>query len=277
MPLAIEKPKMSSLTSSTLTVAMVLVLLILIFPFNKVYGDEQQDSCSRRCGVHNISHPFRLKDSPKKCGNKRYTLSCEDNNQLILCYEFKKFYFLTGEFRKYYVQSINYNNFTIRLLDFSLGYSNYSRPPDYSFGVYNLSYFLSSPYQFYQYKNHSKNILTKSLLHVSCPNKAATGNCMNSTLYSQYRNSFYVDGYKKSLSDLRLRDTCHIEFVYLTSWNVEDNDDKNNISCMGVRRMIFYGFELSWINSHCIDGWYVNNHGHCVLEGNLLHINIKNG
>jgi hypothetical protein len=39
---------------------------------------------------------------------------------------------------------------------------------------------------------------------------------------------------------------------------------------MGVRRMIFYGFDLSWINSHCIDGWYVNNHGHCVLEGNLL-------
>ncbi|MCI24926.1 kinase-like protein, partial [Trifolium medium] len=58
----------------SLTLAMVVVVvlpILIIFPYNnKVYGDEQQDSCSQRCGVHNISHPFRLKDSPENCGDK---------------------------------------------------------------------------------------------------------------------------------------------------------------------------------------------------------------
>jgi hypothetical protein len=63
---------MSSLTSAAL--AFVVVLLILIFP-HKVYGNEYQESCSRRCGVHNISYPFRLKDSPKKCGDNILVLT----------------------------------------------------------------------------------------------------------------------------------------------------------------------------------------------------------
>jgi hypothetical protein len=57
-----------------------------------VYGDEQQRQqqlCSTRYGVHNISYLFRMEDSPKKCGDERYMLSCEDNNQLILYYESK--------------------------------------------------------------------------------------------------------------------------------------------------------------------------------------------
>ncbi|MCI64418.1 kinase-like protein, partial [Trifolium medium] len=71
-------------------------------------------------------------------------------------------------------------------------------------------------------------------------------NCMNSTLYSQYENSFYVDGYNESLSDLGLGDKCRIEFMYLTSWPLEHDGRRgnNNISCMDIRHMMFYGFEL---------------------------------
>jgi hypothetical protein len=51
-----------------------------------VIANEQQDPCSRKCGVHTISHPFQLENnSPPECGDQRYTLSCE-NNQLILYY-----------------------------------------------------------------------------------------------------------------------------------------------------------------------------------------------
>jgi hypothetical protein len=81
---------------------------------------------------------------------------------------------------------------------------------------------------------------------------------MNNTLHSQYVNSFYVDGYDKFLSELWiLEDGCRIEFMYLTTWDVEDiNNNNSNISCTDIRRMMFHGFELSWLNSLCDDGWF---------------------
>ncbi|XP_058724482.1 rust resistance kinase Lr10-like [Vicia villosa] len=236
--------------ASSITLVMVAVLLILIFPPNKAYGsDEQQQLCSRRCGVHNISSPFRLKDSPENCGDTRYNLSCENNNQLIL-YDIS--------YGRYYVQSINYNNFTIRLLDFNLVYSNYSLPPDYSLGLYNLSY--TFPYlDYYQYKNGSYYTLAKSILFVSCPNHrmeySYVGNCMNISSYSQYGNPFYVGAYSKSISELGLGDGCRIEFKYVTSWDLQDGNN-NNTSCTDFRRMMLYGFELSWLNSLCKHGWF---------------------
>jgi hypothetical protein len=270
LPLAIiGKPKMPSLT-------LVVVLLLLIFSYNVDGDDEHQESCSRRCGVHNISHPFRLKDSPEKCGDKRYILSCEDNNQLILYYEFEEYH------GKYYVQSINYNNFTIRLLDFNLASSNNSIPRYFSLGIYNFSSYYDSPYlTYYQYKNRIDHRLTKSILYVSCPNCTDQhsyvvdegANCLSNSSYSQYENSFYVDGYGKTLSELGLRDGCRIEFMFLTSWSLEDGNN-NNISCMDIDRMMSYGFEVSWVNSLCKDGWHVeldqHNNTQCRPPCNLL-------
>ncbi|KAL5071036.1 hypothetical protein RYX36_021923 [Vicia faba] len=239
---------MSSLTSAALT--LVVVLLVLIFEYNKVHGDEQQESCSRRCGVHNISAPFRLKDSPENCGDKRYNLSCEDNKQLILYYR---------SFGKYYVQSINYNNFTIRLLDFNLLYSNNSIPPDYSLGLYDFSYYIFPYLDYYRYKNGTDYALTKSMLFVSCPNRmeySYIGNCMNISSYTEYGNPFYIGVYRKTISELGLGDGCRIEFMYPSSWDLQDRNN-NNISCTDIRRMMLYGFELSWLNSLCKeDGWF---------------------
>jgi len=250
---------------ASLTLVVVVVVLV-IFPYT-VYSDEHK-SCSRSCGVHNISHPFRLKDIPKHCGDKRYILSCEEN-QLILNY---------GSFGKYYVQSINYNNFTIRLLDFNL--VNFS-PPYYSLGLYNFSSSItspsSSPYLFYKLSsystpsstNYTDHILTKSVLYVSCPNwmeYSYISNCMSSGSYSQHGNRFYVGRYSKSLSELGMKDGCRVEFMYLTSLNFEDGNN-SNISCKDFRRMMYYGFEFSWLNSICNHGWYAEldhyNQLHC--------------
>jgi hypothetical protein len=255
---------MSSLTSR-------VMLLILIFHCNNiVYGDEQQESCSTKCGVHNISHPFRLKDSPKKCGDKRYILSCEENDQLILYY-----------FGKYYVQSINYNNFTIRLLDINnLGYSNYSLPP-HPLGLYNFTSRSHEPVRLpYQVYRDRFIPLTKSILDVRCPNNVQNSfdevvACMNITHENLFVN--YRFGSDKSLSKLDLGDGCRIEFMYLTSWPFENGGrpGNNNVSCSDIRRMMFYGFELSWLNSFCKDGWSayldINNHLICFhSSGNLL-------
>ena len=237
---------------ATLNLLVVLVML-LILPYNNVHGDEQQESCSTRCGVHNISHPFRLKDSPEKCGDERYNLSCEDNDQLILYY---------GSFGKYYVQSINYNNFTIRLLDFNtLGYSNYSLQP-HPLGFYNFTSRTIDPIAL-PYRIFGDYIdLLKSMLYVTCPNRVQYSSgiyfdaaCMNiSNSYELQKGNYVVFG-DKSLLELGLGDGCRIELMFLTSWPFEHGGN-NNISCTDIRRMMFYGFELSWLNSLCKHGWY---------------------
>jgi hypothetical protein len=101
---------------------------------------------------------------------------------------------------------------------------------------------------------------------------------MNNTLYSQYEDSFFVDSYNKSMSELGLGDGCHIEFMYLTSWPLEvdhgGGGGNNNMSCTDIRNMMFYGFELSWINSLSKYGWYAklndNNQSKCEPSGNFL-------
>ncbi|XP_017973196.1 PREDICTED: rust resistance kinase Lr10 isoform X2 [Theobroma cacao] len=59
------------------------------------------------CGsIQNISYPFRLNSDPHNCGVPRYNSSCQNNLTV-----------LNLKSGKYYVQAINYNNYTIRLVD----------------------------------------------------------------------------------------------------------------------------------------------------------------
>lgn len=261
----------------------VLVLLTIILYKGSCSSDIAPTECSRWCGVHNVSHPFRLRDSPAKCGDKRYTLSCEeDNNQ-------QQQLVLHLGYGKYYVQSINYNNFTIRLVDANLSLlqysSNYSLPP-YSLGLYDLNISnIRGPYHEYPYYRFSDIIiLVKAMVLVRCPNRVDSSGsqhfdidgaiCMNTSSYA-HGSSLYVVYGNESLGGLGLGDTCRIEFMYLTSWPVEIFQGRgNNMSCTDIRRILFYGFELSWINSLCEDGWYVrqidgNHQPRCVSLGLL--------
>jgi hypothetical protein len=101
---------------------------------------------------------------------------------------------------------------------------------------------------------------------------------MNSS--NSYEKSFYANidfGPSKYLLELGLRNTCRIEFMYLTSWPLHHGN--NNISCMDIRRMVFYGFELSWLNSVCkgLDAnAYINadNQPRCPPSGLASHNSI---
>uniref|UniRef100_F6H855 Protein kinase domain-containing protein n=1 Tax=Vitis vinifera TaxID=29760 RepID=F6H855_VITVI len=61
------------------------------------------------CGeIQNISNPFRLKGDPSGCGEPDYELVCENNRTMLNGAR-------KGE--KYYVADINYDHYTIRLVD----------------------------------------------------------------------------------------------------------------------------------------------------------------
>lgn len=91
--------------SSALTALVALLVVVIIYrAFSADYGHLCSPSS---CGeIHNISYPFSLRGDPKYCGDRRYTLSCENNHTVLYLYA-----------GKYYVQQINYDNYTIRVVD----------------------------------------------------------------------------------------------------------------------------------------------------------------
>ncbi|KEH40313.1 stress-induced receptor-like kinase [Medicago truncatula] len=182
------------------------------------------------CGkITNITHPFRLKDDPTSCGDPRYELSCENNITMLTL--------LSG---KYYVKSINYNNYTIRLVDPGIEEGDCSTIPHYYLYNYNFSssyiYDSVDPYQTYQrrivdttiYENAEALTLEilkypttlqmfQHVIYMNCsspvrddPVYADAAACMNKS-NSQGGHVYAIAG------DLKVRDykddDCHVEVV----------------------------------------------------------------
>ncbi|GMY07482.1 rust resistance kinase Lr10-like isoform X2 [Fagus crenata] len=235
--------------------------------------DEVNHQCPpSSCGnILNISYPFRLKSDPETCGDLRYSLSCENNLTVLYLFEGQS---------KYYVQEINYNNYTIRIVDSGIQKDNYSSTPTYSLNHYKFSSF-TSVYTTYQPKrtktNYIKHKLSRSAVFLSCDCKTP----VNSLFYldsstcidngDQYASSNSSkdngDQYSSNTSishskSKRYRyvrvgtttatdvgDSCKVEQMFLTSW--PGNEDPNNISCTDVHNELIYGFELSWLQDYC--------------------------
>ncbi|GMI79380.1 hypothetical protein like AT5G38260 [Hibiscus trionum] len=70
------------------------------------------------CGNVEIRSPFRLKDQPPKCGNKRFELECNRNRTVSFPMKYGNFYVL----------GISYVNQTLRIVDASLVDGNCSVP-----------------------------------------------------------------------------------------------------------------------------------------------------
>uniref|UniRef100_A0A2C9W220 Protein kinase domain-containing protein n=1 Tax=Manihot esculenta TaxID=3983 RepID=A0A2C9W220_MANES len=109
------------------TIGEIVIFVFLLISQTCKGGDSNQcppSSCGKN---HNISYPFRLQTDPKNCGNHSYELSCENNLTVLN---------LNGG--RYFVQSINYDNFTIRLVDAGVHPDNWSSIPRFPF-IYDLS------------------------------------------------------------------------------------------------------------------------------------------
>ncbi|KAL6192136.1 hypothetical protein ACLB2K_038523 [Fragaria x ananassa] len=150
---------------------------------------------SGHCGNIQISSPFRLQGDPGHCGNKSYELSCEadgtnQSHHAIL-------YLFSG---KYYVEAINYNNYTIRLVDAGVHNTkdNYFSNPVYPLTVFNFSSYSFSKYQPYSLSYPyfespdvsfpADQYLTAPLVMLSCKNPmnysdlfVETAPCINNT------------------------------------------------------------------------------------------------
>ncbi|MED6163425.1 hypothetical protein PIB30_079798 [Stylosanthes scabra] len=228
---------------------------------NKVVATADKRLCSSGwCGRHEIRHPLMLNNTiptPTNCGDHRYTLSCENHNQLFL-------YLNSVKFR---VLSINYNNYTIRLVDANVALHssthNHSSLLPYSLTSSN---FTTVGYEPYLYRIRQvifgESIrLTKQMLYLMrCPPygvvESSSGNAATCMMNGSYAlgSRFYVSDVDKTLQDLALEDSCRIEWMYLTSWPDSDEINNSSISCTDLHDMLIFGFELSWLK-----GYYCKN------------------
>jgi len=202
------------------------------------------------CGnIHNISYPFRLNTDPKSCGNKNYELACENNVRPTL--------YLYME--KYYVQAINYNNFTIRLVDASVQKDDCFSLPHHSltaeglrsaYGIYSyrINWANSSVLTFLCCENQMLNPPDYIMDASSCKN--GSGTAYNSSSSSSISSPSCVDmeGHSYVMVDGQIQDVpdlCSINLIYSVPKNM------TNTSYTDVHDILVYGFELSWLFFCC--------------------------
>ncbi|KAI9074571.1 hypothetical protein K1719_043412 [Acacia pycnantha] len=240
---------MRDVGSSSGKLLVVLCLIMLFCRTCKALDGHQ--NCSSLCGDHNVRSPFRLKDSPEKCGDHRYNLSCEQN-QLVMYWESVR----------YSVLFINYENYTIRVRDSNIVELDSSSLPGYSLTYYNFSKW--DPYTSTINARNENGVwqwygLNTNMIYVRCehpvgsPKFVDTATCFktsNGSVISSPNSYAYVgSGF---VGDVGLEDDCLVEMMYMTSWPALKNN-QSAWSCTDIHNMLLHGFELSWLNSFCQD------------------------
>ncbi|CAN6587927.1 unnamed protein product [Malus baccata var. baccata] len=220
--------------SGSRSFTLSLAFLLLCFCSETCNADNSSaKSCTSSCGhIHNISHPFRLNDDPKYCGNILYTLYCESNITLLDL----------PSSGKYYVQAINYINKTIRLLDPGLDNNNCSSMsqniPPTTEDINSLYWLTFSSLSIYYFK--CSNPLNSSLYVDTAP---CLNNTSSSSSSSQPKTYSYVmvEDYVRLREVWELDEGCSVEWMSLAAGY---DEDYSNISYKDIHNALMYGFEL---------------------------------
>ncbi|KAJ8752897.1 hypothetical protein K2173_008632 [Erythroxylum novogranatense] len=163
------------------------------------------------CGnLHNISYPFRLQSDPSHSGFPFYELSCVKNVTVLYLYN-----------GVYFLQSINYNNFTLRVTDAGVQNNDCSSVPAYSFSGSIFTF--RDPYGFQTNSWFESEDPSRVMLFVKC------GRMVDSSLYVS-------------------TSPCIEYNMFMYSLPFKDN---RNVTYMEVHNGLVYGFKIAWYKVVC--------------------------
>ncbi|XP_037491503.1 rust resistance kinase Lr10 [Jatropha curcas] len=267
---------------------LLFAFLVVFFP-QTCYGRDNSHCAPSSCGnISNITYPFRLETDPSNCGDRRYGLSCENNVTVL--------YLNKG---RYYVQAINYNNFTIRLVDAGLDQLDYFSIPQFPlYGSELEDVYEMQPYSNFKYKWADSEKypcrLSQPIFFIECLNqvfrplsyadssasyciKSGANDSSGSHLKMQYFSCLNIDELRVSA----LMDSCSIETVSLFPAAKDFNIKKKDISFIDIHQRLAFGFEISWFNVNCIHkcgirSCYLHSkiHTQCFDDYNLEFLDI---
>ncbi|KAH6801410.1 hypothetical protein C2S52_001874 [Perilla frutescens var. hirtella] len=223
--MAVETLLLSVRSSSLLMIAFLVCHQYL---FQTSLANNPNSCTSSSCGIiRNISYPFRLKDDPNHCGDRRFELTCESNVTSV-----------SIDSQKYYVKAINYGNSSIRVVDASINNDDTCSFPNYSaysstFGGYLYYFGLSLPINLMSCPHPLKN---SSLVFTDITHDCAS----NSSSLSRFT---YIKVGNMTASEVP--QTCGIDLIVMTSWNkFNDLNSNNSLSLSEIHHSLLYGFEL---------------------------------
>nr|GMC64770.1 rust resistance kinase Lr10-like [Ipomoea batatas] len=218
---------------------------------------QQHINCSSACGaIQNIHSPFRLAGDPNSCGHPDYQLSCVQNRT-----------FLSLNSKQYLVLSINYGNFTIRILDPGLerNINNNCSP----FPHYTLMNVGDVPQQYlnplWEEAFPTVSEINNPVIFMGCINPA------KSTLYVNIDAGFCGNNYSHSYALVgdgddwarnnaivgNLEDSCAMIGVAWIS---------SSSSFHQLRDALSWGFDLPWFRFNCSAECLQKHDRYCKYE-----------
>nr|GLL38860.1 LEAF RUST 10 DISEASE-RESISTANCE LOCUS RECEPTOR-LIKE PROTEIN KINASE-like 2.1 [Ipomoea trifida] len=243
------------------------VVCILVIHFSR----HSNTRCSpSSCGsIRNISSPFRLNTDPEDCGNPDYELTCEQNRTV-----------LTLKTQKYYVQSINYDNYTVRVVDSGVQQNNMCSFPRYALAQYSFDerypYGIATPVKMTPYGWQDSTLITVPIIFLRCPFPMKSSafvetskQCWNKSTDDSSWAGGYAYAKLGSLNASDLRISCRVELITMTSWRIQENNNvsyENVSGLLEIHDALMYGFELSWFRVVCQQ--------HCGIRG--CYLDLKN-
>ncbi|KAG5574891.1 hypothetical protein H5410_055025 [Solanum commersonii] len=197
-----------------------LILQIIFLQTSNAWKINCPDSA---CGdIRNIRHPFHLNTDPKYCHFSGFELACEGNQTVV---------WLSS--KKLHVQSIDYANQTIHLVDPTLQTDDLCSLIPSKFTIfYNYNNF------FGLYIYASERRVAAPIFMFNCPS------AVNDSTYVEIsgckiRRYTYLKIGEMKVSEVS--DGCRAEYIGFTSW-----PNINNISRSDIHQAILYGFEFSY-------------------------------
>ncbi|XP_028793605.1 probable LRR receptor-like serine/threonine-protein kinase At1g56130 [Neltuma alba] len=226
----------------------------LLLTLGVTSSQEQNKPCPpSRCGIiTNISYPFRLRDDPANCGDPKFELACENNVTLVHLYN--------GTYR---VLAINYNNYTIRLVDPGIQAGNCSSLPRYSLSqsnftetyLLNMEYDSTNPYGA-NLKRIGLEVSFKHIVYLNCSDPVRddtsyldTSPCVN----WESKGGGHVYALAGDLLVKELKPQCRVKSVATISLDWDSQVGGGIKSYAEIHRVLSNGFEVLWWKRACVD------------------------
>ncbi|QCE06512.1 brassinosteroid insensitive 1-associated receptor kinase 1 [Vigna unguiculata] len=246
---------------------MVLLLMFLLFLVQQICAINEQeyalDCPTSSCGkIANIRPPFRLKGDPIYSGDNRYELDCENNVTVLYLYG-----------GKYHVQAINYNNFTVRVVDPGVEEQSFSLPRYFlSQSNFTDNYRAVDPYRATQAQlsklSFNEKSLFKHIIFMNCSHPVSENyKYVNTTPWVKWETKGYTYAIAGDLTAADFEVGCRIKLLSPTSWW---GLHANKSSYTMMNSALLYGFEMSWLHTGCEDECGNSSHGECYFDSSIL-------